>query len=133
MSDSMNKHISKDAVQRIELFTGTGRRRQWSRAEKLRIVSESYAPGTTASAVARRNAMSAAQLFAWRRELREEALAARDMVPRFVPIAVDAAAAAGAACDGGTITIEVNGAVVRVPGGADAATLRAVVQALRSP
>ena len=60
--------MSKDPVQRIEVFTGMGRRR-WSESEKLQIVAESYAPGTSARAVARRHGLSAPQLFAWRRLL----------------------------------------------------------------
>ena len=54
-------------VRRIELITGTGRRRRWSRDDKARIVEESLKPGATVSDVARRNGLSPQQLFAWRR------------------------------------------------------------------
>jgi transposase len=54
-------------VRRIELITGTGRRRRWSRDDKARIVEESLKPGATVSEVARRNGLSPQQLFAWRR------------------------------------------------------------------
>ena len=54
-------------VRRIELITGTGRRRRWSRDDKARIVEESLQPGATVSEVARRNGLSPQQLFAWRR------------------------------------------------------------------
>uniref|UniRef100_UPI0013D251E9 transposase n=1 Tax=Escherichia coli TaxID=562 RepID=UPI0013D251E9 len=43
-----------EPVRRFEVFTGSGRRRGWSAAEKARIVAESYEPGDTVSAVARR-------------------------------------------------------------------------------
>lgn len=57
-------------VRRLELISGTGRRRQWSSDDKARIVVESLAPGATVSDVARRHGMSPQQLFAWRREAR---------------------------------------------------------------
>lgn len=59
-------HVS--AVRRIELITGTARRRRWSSDEKARIVMESLRPGANVSEVARRNGVSPQQLFAWRRE-----------------------------------------------------------------
>lgn len=57
-------------VRRIELITGTGRRRRWSSHDKIRIVVESFEPGANVSEVARRNGVSPQQLFAWRREAR---------------------------------------------------------------
>jgi transposase len=64
------------AVRRIEVITGSGRRRRWSGDEKARIVVESLKPGANVSAVARRHGMSPQQLFGWRREAR--ALLAED-------------------------------------------------------
>ena len=57
-------------VRRIELITGTARRRDWSDAEKTRILLESAEPGANISDVARRNGLSPQQLFGWRREVR---------------------------------------------------------------
>lgn len=57
-------------VRRIELITGTGRRRRWSREGKAAIVVESLEPGVSVSEVARRHGLSPQQLFAWRREAR---------------------------------------------------------------
>jgi transposase len=57
-------------VRRIELITGIGRRRRWSREDKSRIVVESLAGGVCVSEVARRHGLSPQQLFAWRREAR---------------------------------------------------------------
>ena len=61
-------------VRRIELITGpgphSGRRRQWSDADKVRIIIESLMPGANVSEVARRNGLSPQQLFGWRREAR---------------------------------------------------------------
>jgi transposase len=57
-------------VRRIELITGIGRRRRWSREDKARIVVESLAGGVSVSEVARRHGLSPQQLFGWRREAR---------------------------------------------------------------
>jgi transposase len=57
-------------VRRIELITGTARRREWSDREKARILLESAEPGANISDVARRNGLSPQQLFGWRREAR---------------------------------------------------------------
>ena len=57
-------------VRRIELITGPDRRRQWSTAERSRILLESLEPGANVSEVARRNGLSPQQLFGWRREAR---------------------------------------------------------------
>src|SRR3954462_4960779 len=58
------------SVRRLELITGTGRRRRWSSDDKVRIVVESLQLGATVSEVARRHGLSPQQLFAWRREAR---------------------------------------------------------------
>ena len=58
-------------VRRIELITGSGRRRRWSGDEKARIIVESLAPGASVSEVARRHGLTPQQLFGWRREARE--------------------------------------------------------------
>lgn len=50
-------------VRRIELITGTGRRRRWSADDKARIVVESLKPGANVSEVARRHGLSPQQLF----------------------------------------------------------------------
>jgi transposase len=55
-------------VRRIELITGIGRRRRWSKEDKARIVVESLAGGVSVSEVARRHGLS--PQFAWRREAR---------------------------------------------------------------
>lgn len=57
-------------VRRIELITGTTRRREWPEGEKTRILLESAEPGANISDVARRNGLSPQQLFGWRREAR---------------------------------------------------------------
>ncbi|HML41636.1 MAG TPA: IS66 family insertion sequence element accessory protein TnpB [Hyphomicrobium zavarzinii] len=62
-----------EPVRRLEVFTGAGRRRDWSAEDKARIVAESFEAGATVSAIARRQALSPQQLFTGRREIRKAA------------------------------------------------------------
>src|ERR671938_1771425 len=71
MSISEPMHLP-EPVRRIELFTGTGRRRSWSANEKAAIVAESYEPGESVCAVARRHGLTPQQLFTWRRIARRK-------------------------------------------------------------
>ena len=64
----MTGHNDSVLVQRLAVVN-TGRRRRWSRDEKLRIVAESYEGHRQVSAVARRYDLSGSQLYAWRRAL----------------------------------------------------------------
>ncbi|MBZ9740682.1 transposase [Mesorhizobium sp. CO1-1-4] len=58
------KSSDPESARRFEVFTGSGRRREWLPEEKARIVAERYDAGETVSAVARRYALSPQQLFA---------------------------------------------------------------------
>ena len=60
-----------DDYQRIELITGTARRRRWTTEQKLQIIEESYEPGESVSAVARRHGVAPNLLFRWRRLMSE--------------------------------------------------------------
>ncbi len=59
MSISEFKHMPEPA-RRVEIFTGAGRRRNWSSEEKAAIVAESYGEGASVCAVARRHGLDAA-------------------------------------------------------------------------
>src|SRR5512135_260216 len=80
-----------ETVRRIEVFTGAGRRRAWSAADKARIVAESYAPGASVCAVARRHGLSPQQLFTWRRNARRDGVP--EEPPAFAPVVLDTTAA----------------------------------------
>src|SRR6202451_1542844 len=58
-------------AQRVEVFTGTGRRRTWLHEEKVRIVAEIASSGHSVCEIARRHGLSPQQLFGWRRRLRD--------------------------------------------------------------
>src|SRR4029077_4713493 len=85
MSISEHKHMP-EPVRRIEVFTGAGRRRSWSREEKASIIAESYGTGETVCAVARRHGLTPQQLFAWRRLARRSSTVLPTV---FVPAVVD--------------------------------------------
>ncbi|MCV3244015.1 transposase [Mesorhizobium robiniae] len=132
------------SVRRLEIFTGSGRRREWLPDEKARIVAESYEVGETVSAVARRCALSPQQLFAWRRAARRPLaeVSASDLL--FVPAVVAAPISEPSAKrpakqrkrkparDAAVIELEIDGVAVRVGRGADARTVSAVIRALKA-
>jgi len=134
-----------EPVRRLEVFTGVGRRRRWTPAQKAEILAESYAGGEKVSAVARRHGLTPQQLFGWRREARRLARrrasndggAARGTT--FAPVVVEEAlpisrTPSGPDPRGGTSVIEImiGAATVRVAAGIDAATLTVVLHAVRA-
>ena len=133
MSSSDRKHMS-EPVRRIEVFTGTGRRRAWSAAEKATIVAESYDDGETVCAVARRHGLTPQQLFTWRRLARSatsqpEAL----FVPAVVEAGSEAAASVRPRCSkASAVEIEIGGATVRFGAQASPEVITAVLHALKS-
>jgi transposase len=144
MSISEHKHVSKaeGAAQRIEIFTGAGRRRSWSSDEKATIVAESCESGVKVCHVARRHGLTPQQLFGWRREARRRSEGVADGAP-FVPAiveAVDAGAksspcredAAAPTLRPHAIELEISGASVWIWRDADAAMVTAIVGALKA-
>ena len=119
MSDTVITPMPEPA-RRVEIFTGAGRRRSWSAEQKASIVAESVAGGETVSAVARRHGLTTSQLFAWRRQACAGSAEARPM--SFASVVVTPA----------SIEIVLDGATIRVPPGSDAATLRAVLAAVKA-
>ena len=71
-----------DAYRRIELITGTVRRRRWTNDEKATIVAESTRPGANIAEVARRFGVNRGLLQTWRRKAIGEASV-------FVPLRVE--------------------------------------------
>ena len=121
-----------EPARRFEVFTGAGRRRRWTAAEKIQIVAESFDGSESVCAVARRHGLSSTQLFAWRKAARSERV--------FVPVVVEAPAAPQVveapkrrrrSREGG-IELEIDGVVMRVSRGAEAKTVSAVIRALKA-
>jgi transposase len=128
---------SSRPAQRVEVFTGTGRRRTWLHEEKVRIVAEIASSGNSVCEIARRHGLSPQQLFGWRRRLRDaEAASAESGGLEFVPAVVEAdppavASRSKAQAIAGTIEVEIGDVKIRIGRGADAAILAMVLRALK--
>ena len=141
--DTEHSAITKP-VRRIEVFSGTGRRRTWSSEDKARIVAESVTSEESVCAVARRHGLSPQQLFGWRREARQPAASIETAAALFVPAVVEAPLLERAVrhrgrnrrrqvdrcC--GIIEVEIEGVTVRVGRGAEAKMVAAVLRALKA-
>ncbi|MCC6919361.1 MAG: transposase [Alphaproteobacteria bacterium] len=144
ISELTLKSSDPEPARRFEVFTGSGRRREWLPEEKARIVAESHDAGESVSAVARRYALSPQQLFAWRRAARLPLDEPPAPEPLFVPAVVLEPKSESAATrpakqrkrkavrDVGVIELEIDGVAMRVGRGADARTVAAVIRALKS-
>jgi len=125
-----NLPVDELSFRRIEVLTGTPRRRRWSAAEKAAIVAESLAPGAVAtSTVALRHGLHRNQLYMWRREVRSGALGNADAPGLdFVPVV----AARHPAFGTGAIEIEIGGAVLHADAGVDLAFLGKIIRLLKA-
>ena len=140
MSDTELLHKSKgEPVRRLEIFTGSGRRRVWTPEQKAEILAESYESGDKVSAVARRHGLTPQQLFGWRRHAQRRVVRRRSASSAagsvtFAQVMVEAPATAAASCaiPCGTIEIALGAAVVRVSRGTDVATLTKVLRAVKA-
>ncbi|HVB18592.1 MAG TPA: transposase [Stellaceae bacterium] len=123
-------------VRRLEVITGVGGRRSWSREDKGRITAESFAADANVSAVARRYGLRPQQVYAWRRQARTGSLPlpAEEEIG-FVPVIATGGAATTAGVvpsRAGGIEIELAGTVVRVAPGVDWRHLRDVLRAVKA-
>jgi len=125
-----NLPIDGHSFRRVEVQTGTARRRRWSDEEKAAIVAESQAPGAHASEIALRYGLHRNQLHGWRRDFGSavaNAMAeagAREL--DFVPVVADGGSGAAA------IEIEIGGAIVRVRAGVELGLLGKVLRLLKA-
>jgi transposase len=62
--------------EQVEVVTSIQRRRRWAAAEQWAIGQETYEPGMTVSAMARKYGLAPNQLFDWRRRMEQGALTA---------------------------------------------------------
>jgi transposase len=124
-----------------EVLSGPERRRHWSIEEKLRILAQSLAPGSSPSLTCRLHRISSGQLYTWRKQFRTGELTG------FIPVAVGSepvaqlpppetildaplVSSAPAHCDG-LIEVELpSGVKLRLTGDIDEAALRRVLSAL---
>ena len=125
---------------RGEVLTGPERRRRWSLEEKLRILGQSVAPGSSASLVCRLHGISSGQLYTWRRQFRTGELTGFAPV-RLAPPVEELPLAAAPVDPGptlpepnptdGIIEVELpSGVKLRLTGAVDEVALRRVLSAL---
>lgn len=125
---------------RGEVLSGPERRRHWSIDQKLRILAQSLAPGSSPSLTCRLHGISSGQLYTWRKQFRTGELTG------FIPIAVgpdrvaelpppeaivDAQPVSAPPDSGGLIEVELpSGVKLRLSGDVAEAALRRVLSAL---
>jgi transposase len=131
------------SVRRLEVITGTGRRRQFSEDFKAGIIEETLVSGAVVSEVARRHGLTPQQVFTWRRQARQP-IASEAEAPKFVPAVVGPAFSARPSRgrprkqtrqvvrSAGSIEVEIEGVSVRIGRGAEAKTVAAVLRALKA-
>lgn len=119
-----------------EVLPGLSKRRDWSTEEKLRILAQGTAPGSSPSLTCRMHGISSGQYYTWRKQFRSGALTgfmpvlmAPDIPALPAPAPVEAQPTALLA---GNVEVELpNGIKLRVTGGVDAGTLRQILSALQ--
>lgn len=140
-----------ESYRRLELITGSKRRRTRSAREKAAIVAETFVPGANISEIARRHGLNRGLLFTWRRQVRRarpapgaDAASEWERVPTFVPVEIERAARSPAGpiisdarspttlATALIIEIVTGTMTVRVPTGVDGATLATVLATLRA-
>ena len=126
-----NLPIDGHSFRRVEVLTGTPRRRRWSAAEKAAIVAESQAPGAQTSEIALRYGLHRNQLYDWRREFGTAAVgnaiaAAGAHGPDFIPVVADDGSGAAA------LEIEIGGVILRAGPGTDLGFLGEVIGVLKA-
>ncbi len=130
--NAMHQHRHEgDAYRRIELITGTVRRRRWAAAEKSALVAESLQPEINVSALARQRGVSRGLLQTWRRAAMRQS---PELGQVFVPLRTEEAPVPSASTAGspprsaaGTLEIDGAGMCVRFSGPVDTAVLRLVL------
>jgi transposase len=147
----MTEHTPIPKTSRLDVIS-TGARRRWTLDEKHRIVAESYSGARLVSVTARRNGLSASQLFTWRRLAREGRLVEADETTVFAPAIIRGESLAGTSVPEHVVPAEnvpspsclttasgrieivlMHGPRVIVDTGVDAAALRRVLDVLERP
>jgi transposase len=139
MSQTLSSTANGAYGGRLDVVGGPTGRRRWPDAVKAQIVQESFRPGASVSAVARRHGISPQQLTGWRRAARDgllpldgDQMDAMDDAPAFVPLEVADAAAAEAepSKKGQAVEILTSGVTVRLPADTEATRIAAVAAEL---
>ena len=132
---SSDAEVAGETFQRIEVISGTGRRRKWSRRRKESIVLEALEEGASVSEVARRHGVDVSQVFKWRRDagLRSRPSASEPVT--FAPLLIEQNTPQpeqkeAAPLPSGLIELELAGARARIPVTACREVILAVIDGL---
>src|SRR3954467_3597864 len=142
---------ARESYRRLELITGSKRRRARSAREKAAIVAEAFASGANVLKIRRDRGLNRGLLFTWRRQVRRarpspvaDATSEEGRDPVFVPVEIEGPVGNPAGSiiadtpsptplvPAPMIEIVMPAGTVRVPIGVDAATLAAVLATLRA-
>jgi transposase len=131
---SSDADVTGDTFHRIEVITGTGRRRKWSRRRKEAIVLETLEEGASVSEVARRHGVDASQVFKWRRHAGLRSRPTSEPLT-FAPLLIEQNAPQpeqkeAAPLPSGLIELELAGARARIPVTAGREVILAVIDGL---
>ena len=138
--EPINLQIDGHAFRRVEVMTGSPRRRNWSWEQKAQIVSESLSGAQPISELALRYGVHRNQIYNWRREL--SGSGAEGGAGEFVAVRMAAEKQPGGAeprtpamtvapsVGGVILEIELGGGLMRVREGADPALVRTAIAAL---
>jgi transposase len=119
-------------VRRGAEVTGVVRRRRWRDEEKGRIVAEAIAPGAVIADVARRHDLTPQHLWNWIRAARQgRFVLPGDGLPAFVPVVSGPMGEPAQEVRSAAIEIVIGVVTVRVPAGAEAGDVEAVLRAVR--
>lgn len=138
---SAGSHVGRSAhtvggepFRRMEILTGTARRKTWPKEFKARVIAETFEPGANVSAIARRHGVSIGLVHYWRKCARDGGFSdSAGAAPRFIPVlpAEVRPSSPTEVRPDGAIIIELRGAVVRLVGTIDEANLGKVLSVLR--
>ena len=124
-----------DTFHRIEVITGTGRRRSWSRRRKEAIVLETLDEGASVSEVARRHGVDVSQVFKWRRDAGLRSRPSTSEPVTFAPLLIEQKdmpqpEQKDAPLPSGLIELELAGARARIPVTACREVILAIIDGL---
>src|ERR1700722_2150105 len=120
-----------------EVLPGVSRRRVWSTEEKLRILAQSLAPGSSPRLTCRMHGISSGQLYTWRKQFRSGELTGFmpvSIAPEASVLPAPAAVASAAPVPApatGIVEVELpSGVKLRVAADVDSAMLRRILSVL---
>ena len=120
-----------------EVLPGVSKRRIWSTEEKLRILAQSSAPGSSPALACRAHGISTGQFYTWRKQFRSGELTGFVPVsvmaePPSLPAPVPAKEEPAPTPAPGLVEVELpSGVRIRISGEVETVALRRILSALR--